>query len=179
MVAAFVADLAPVPIPRVRLFTDKILVSSELGGPRGEEELTLPVLCLSFDYGGTVIGATEERERFFVSHGPGVISVERDFEREAEARSELERFGAVELGCLEGYEESFGSPANYVVAADDTVFAFSEVKLGIVPAVISPFVLRRIGLSHARALFVTGVRIGGRWLDSRGPEMLAELGVNR
>lgn len=48
--------------------------------------------------------------------------------------------------------------ADYVIAADDTVFAFSEVKLGIVPAVISPFVVRRIGSGHARALFVTGER---------------------
>lgn len=48
--------------------------------------------------------------------------------------------------------------ADYVIAERDTVFAFSEVKLGLVPAVISPFVLRRIGLSHARALFVTGER---------------------
>lgn len=44
------------------------------------------------------------------------------------------------------------------VAADDTVFSFSEVKLGIAPAVISPFVVRKIGRSHARALFVTGRR---------------------
>jgi len=28
-------------------------------------------------------------------------------------------------------------------------------------------------------LFVTGVRLGGRWLESRGPEMLAQLSVNR
>jgi len=48
--------------------------------------------------------------------------------------------------------------SDYVVAAEETIFAFSEVKLGIVPAVISPFVLRRIGVSHARALFVTGER---------------------
>jgi methylglutaconyl-CoA hydratase len=48
--------------------------------------------------------------------------------------------------------------SDYVIAENDTVFAFSEVKLGLVPAVISPFVLRRIGLSHARALFVTGER---------------------
>lgn len=48
--------------------------------------------------------------------------------------------------------------SDYVVAARDTVFAFSEVKLGIVPAVISPFVYRRIGLGHARALFITGER---------------------
>lgn len=133
MVAAFVSELALVPIPRVRLFTDKILVSSELAGPRGEEELTLPVLSLSFDYGGTVIGATEERERFFVSHGPGVISVERDFAREAEARSELERFGAVELGCLEGYEESFGSPANYVVAVDGDAHSYCAFSAQAIP----------------------------------------------
>jgi len=44
------------------------------------------------------------------------------------------------------------------VAADDTVFGFTEVKLGILPATISPFVLAKIGASAARALFVTGER---------------------
>lgn len=44
------------------------------------------------------------------------------------------------------------------VAPDDAVFAFSEVKLGIVPAVISPFVLARIGPGAARRYFVTGER---------------------
>jgi methylglutaconyl-CoA hydratase len=39
-----------------------------------------------------------------------------------------------------------------------TVFAFSEVKLGIVPAVISPFALRKIGESAARRYFLTGER---------------------
>lgn len=58
--------------------------------------------------------------------------------------------------------------ADYVVAADDTVFAFSEVKLGIVPAVISPFVLRRIGLGHARALFITGERFDARRAERMG-----------
>ncbi len=58
--------------------------------------------------------------------------------------------------------------SDYVVAADDTVFAFSEVKLGIVPAVISPFVLRRIGLSHARALFITGERFHSERAERMG-----------
>ena len=48
--------------------------------------------------------------------------------------------------------------SDVVVAHTGTVFAFSEVKLGIVPAVISPFVLRKIGESAARRLFVTGER---------------------
>ena len=43
-----------------------------------------------------------------------------------------------------------------VIAAEDTVFGFTEVKLGIIPAVISPFVIAKIGASAARELFVTG-----------------------
>jgi len=44
------------------------------------------------------------------------------------------------------------------VAAPDAEFAFSEVKLGIIPAVISPFALAKIGPSAARRYFVTGER---------------------
>src|SRR5688500_2350756 len=42
-----------------------------------------------------------------------------------------------------------------VVAADDTIFGFTEAKLGILPAVISPFAIRKIGISAARELFLT------------------------
>jgi methylglutaconyl-CoA hydratase len=45
-----------------------------------------------------------------------------------------------------------------VVAADDAVFGLSEVKLGILPAVVAPYVLRKIGISAARELFLTGAR---------------------
>ncbi|HEX3807246.1 MAG TPA: enoyl-CoA hydratase-related protein [Gaiellaceae bacterium] len=45
-----------------------------------------------------------------------------------------------------------------VVAEPSAQFAFSEVKLGIVPAVISPFALAKIGTSAARRWFVTGER---------------------
>lgn len=48
--------------------------------------------------------------------------------------------------------------ADVAVAGEGTVFAFSEVRLGIAPATIAPFVVRKIGLSHARALFLTGER---------------------
>lgn len=47
--------------------------------------------------------------------------------------------------------------ADIALAAPDTVFGFSEVKLGIIPAVISPFVLPKIG-AHARRYFLTGER---------------------
>lgn len=44
------------------------------------------------------------------------------------------------------------------IAAEGTKFGFTEARLGIAPAVISPFVLRKIGESHARALFMTAER---------------------
>ena len=48
--------------------------------------------------------------------------------------------------------------SDVVLAEPRAIFAFSEVKLGIVPAVISPFALRKIGESAARRYFVTGER---------------------
>jgi methylglutaconyl-CoA hydratase len=59
---------------------------------------------------------------------------------------------------------ALGGGAGLVAVADlpictpDAVFAFSEVKLGIIPAVISPFALARIGPGAARRYFVTGER---------------------
>jgi methylglutaconyl-CoA hydratase len=47
--------------------------------------------------------------------------------------------------------------ADMAIAAPDATFGFSEVKLGIIPAVISPFVLPKIG-AHARRYFLTGER---------------------
>ena len=44
------------------------------------------------------------------------------------------------------------------IADEDAVFGFSEVKLGIIPAVISPFVLGKIGSGAARRFFLTGER---------------------
>jgi methylglutaconyl-CoA hydratase len=48
--------------------------------------------------------------------------------------------------------------ADVVVAASEARFAFPEVRLGIAPATISPFVVRKVGSSHARSLFITGER---------------------
>ncbi len=52
--------------------------------------------------------------------------------------------------------------ADIVIAQEAAIFAFSEVKLGIIPAVISPFALRKIGESHARRYFLTGERFDAR-----------------
>jgi methylglutaconyl-CoA hydratase len=50
------------------------------------------------------------------------------------------------------------SVCDIVVAANDALFSLSEVRLGILPAVISPFVLRRLSQGVGRALFLTGER---------------------
>lgn len=50
------------------------------------------------------------------------------------------------------------SVCDVAIAAAGTQFGLSEVKLGILPAVISPYVIAKIGQSHARALFLTGER---------------------
>jgi methylglutaconyl-CoA hydratase len=63
---------------------------------------------------------------------------------------------------VQGYALGGGSGllacVDIAIAAEDAVFAFSEVRLGIVPAVISPFVLPRIGPGAARRYFLTGER---------------------
>jgi methylglutaconyl-CoA hydratase len=48
--------------------------------------------------------------------------------------------------------------ADVTIAVEGTAFGFSEVRLGLVPATISPYVLRSIGPGHARALFTSGRR---------------------
>ena len=48
--------------------------------------------------------------------------------------------------------------ADVVVATAASTFGFTETRLGIIPAVISTFVLPKVGESHARALFATGQR---------------------
>lgn len=50
--------------------------------------------------------------------------------------------------------------ADIVLATADTRFGFTETKLGILPAVIAPFVVPKIGESHARALYPGGERFG-------------------
>jgi methylglutaconyl-CoA hydratase len=50
------------------------------------------------------------------------------------------------------------SICDIVIATADTQFSLSEVRLGIVPACIGPFVIAKIGASHARGLFVSAER---------------------
>jgi methylglutaconyl-CoA hydratase len=48
--------------------------------------------------------------------------------------------------------------ADLVIAESGTRFGFTETRLGLIPAVIAPYVIARIGETHARALFPSGRR---------------------
>jgi methylglutaconyl-CoA hydratase len=54
------------------------------------------------------------------------------------------------------------------VAADTAVFSLSEVKIGLVPACIGPYVIERVGVRAARELFLTGERIGADRAKAEG-----------
>ena len=73
----------------------------------------------------------------------------------------VDRCPAPVIARVHGYALGGGSGlvacADIAIAAPDATFGFSEVKLGIIPAVISPFVLPRLG-AHARRYFMTGER---------------------
>jgi methylglutaconyl-CoA hydratase len=61
-------------------------------------------------------------------------------------------------GAALGGGAGLAAVCDIVVADDQAVFGFTETKLGILPAVISPFALAKIGRSAARELFLTGAR---------------------
>jgi len=61
-------------------------------------------------------------------------------------------------GAALGGGAGLAAVCDIVVAAGDAVFGFTEAKLGILPAVISPYAIAKIGRSAARELFLTGAR---------------------
>lgn len=74
----------------------------------------------------------------------------------------IDRCPAPVVARIQGYALGGGSGvaacADVAIAGEDAIFGFSEVRLGIIPAVISPYVLPRIGAGAARRLFLTGER---------------------
>jgi methylglutaconyl-CoA hydratase len=61
-------------------------------------------------------------------------------------------------GAALGGGAGLAAICDIVVAADDAVFGFTEAKLGIVPAVIAPYCVAKIGTSAVRELFLTAAR---------------------
>lgn len=86
----------------------------------------------------------------------------RDATGMAEMFLALSRVPAAVVGRIHGAALGGGAGLTAIcdiaVADADAIFGFTETKLGILPAVISPYVLPKIGPSAARELFLTGMR---------------------
>jgi len=86
----------------------------------------------------------------------------RDAEALAAMLDALDRLPVPLVGRIHGAALGGGvglaAVCDIVVAADDTVFGFTEVRLGILPAAIAPYAMAKIGVSAARELFLSGTR---------------------
>lgn len=135
------------------------------------EEITRSMRELAEDDGVQVVILTGEGDYFCAGADIEYMRDTANFSREEnqqDARELAAMFGAVEecpkpvvanvRGAAIGGGVGLVAAADVAVAEEGTVFAFSEVRLGISPATIAPFVVRKIGHSQARALFLTGER---------------------
>ncbi|MEZ5063650.1 MAG: enoyl-CoA hydratase-related protein [bacterium] len=96
--------------------------------------------------------ATKEQNRADAERLGGAFAALANFPRPVVARVQGNVFGGG-AGLV--------ASCDIAIVARDARFAFSEVRLGIIPAVISPFVVRRLGAGLARRLFLTGERFDG------------------
>lgn len=84
----------------------------------------------------------------------------RDAERTALLFARLYDFPRPVIAAVNGPARGGGvglvAASDFALASHQANFAFSEVRLGIIPALISPFVLKKMGESRARRLFLTG-----------------------
>ena len=134
-------------------------------------ELTRCMEELAGNEGVRVVVLTGEGDFFCAGADVGYMRDAAEFSYEEnmeDARGLAAMFRAVEecpkpvvarvRGAAIGGGIGLVAAADVAVAEEGTLFAFSEVRLGISPATIAPFVLRKIGPSHTRALFLTGER---------------------
>ena len=135
------------------------------------EEVRRSVENMAEDDSVRVIVLTGEGDSFCAGADIGYMRDTASFSYEEnleDAYRISEMFGAIEecpkpvVARVEGAAIGGGvglvAAADVAVAETETVFAFTEVRLGISPATIAPFVLRKIGYSQTRALFLTGER---------------------
>jgi methylglutaconyl-CoA hydratase len=163
-----VAIVAAGPVRRLRLTrpAERNAISAQMG-----DELKLALAKLAADEDCRVVVLEGEGKSFCAgadieemkaSGGKSFEANLRDAERLAELFLALDTLPKPVIGRVHGHCLGGGvglaACCDAVVASDETAFAFSETRLGIVPAVISPYALRRIGVTHARRYFLSGER---------------------
>jgi methylglutaconyl-CoA hydratase len=126
---------------------------------RGARVVVLGGNGKSFSAGADLAWMQEQAELPADRNEQGAVRMARMFL--AIARCKLPVVARVHGHALGG-GTGLTAAADVAVCTEDCVFGLTEVKLGIVPAVISPFVLQKIGAGRARTLFLTGERFDGR-----------------
>lgn len=71
-------------------------------------------------------------------------------------------------GAALGGGSGLAAVCDFVVAADDAKFGFTETRLGILPAVIGPYAIEKIGISAARAYFTSGMQFSATTAKEMG-----------
>lgn len=147
--------------PDVRnAFNEHVIAELSTWARRAHEDASLRVVIVAgagkvFSAGADAAWMAKMAE---YSHDDNV----RDARAGAEMFLAINTIPAIVIGRIHGAALGGGSGlaavCDIVVADTDAIFGFTETKLGILPAMISPYVLQKIGASAARDLFLTGRR---------------------
>ena len=147
--------------PEVRnAFNEDVIAELTMWAKRASEDNSLRVVVLGG--AGKVFSAGADAnwmaKMVAYTHDENV----QDATRMAEMFQALNTIPAAVVGRIHGAALGGGAGLTAIcdiaVAEESAVFGFTETKLGILPAVISPYVLPKIGPSAARELFLTGMR---------------------
>lgn len=167
-------NLEHVRIERSNQITTVVLERPDVHNAFNEvviQELTKTFDTLGEDSETRVIILTGSGKSFSAGADLGWMKKMVDYSREdnvRDAREMAQMFRAIDRcpkpviarvqGAALGGGSGLVAAADIAVASEKARFAFSEVRLGIIPAVISPFVLAKIGGRAARRYFLTGER---------------------
>ncbi len=182
------AESAGPLVPCLRVFTERVLVDRH-GYGADFAEVEAPLLELTFEYPElrARVRASDPRDRFYAAGQGGIRAYPRDREAEMNARRLLERFGVVDLDCLESVGVPPDADADYMVRVDGDVHAHVAFSAQALPAlrelgwrveVPADYPYRCVAVSPSFVAKVTpdderpdwfalelGVEVGGRHLD--------------
>lgn len=156
------------PVERVTLnrpdvrnaFNEHVIADLHAWAKRAQDDADLRVAVLAG--AGKVFSAGADAAWMAKMAGYSHDDNVRDARAAAEMFLAINSIPAIVIARIQGAALGGGSGlaavCDYVITDSDAIFGFTETKLGILPAMISPYVLQKIGASAARDLFLTGRR---------------------
>lgn len=154
------------PIARIKLnrpevrnaFNDEMIRELGEAFKKVEADPKARVVFLSGEGSTFCAGADLNWMKSFV--GASREDNEKDAQKLADLLGHIDRCSKPVITLVQGAAMGGGvgliAVSDIVIAAEETSFALSEAKLGLIPAVISPFVIAKMGSSAARRFFLTG-----------------------